>query len=95
MRAITVSTCSLNQWALYFHGNKERILEAVRRARKNGFALLVTPELSICGYSCLDALLERDTTEHSWEVLKDLLEDESCRDILIDVGLPAFYRSCL
>ena len=76
MRTITVSSCNLNQWALDFVGNRDRILEAVRRAKKDGSALLITPELSICGYSCLDAFLEQDTILHSWEVC--VLSD-SCR----------------
>jgi len=95
MRAITVSSCNLNQWALDFVGNKERILEAVRKAKKDGSSLIVTPELSISGYSCLDAFLEKDTTLHSWEVLKDLVEHEDCQEILLDVGMPVLYRSCL
>ena len=95
MRAITVSSSNLNQWALDFVGNKERILEAVRKARKDGSALLVTPEMSICGYNCLDAFLEQDTTLHSWEVLKDLIDHEDCQDILLDLGMPIMHRSCL
>ena len=95
MRTITVSSCNLNQWALDFVGNRDRIIEAVRRAKKDDSALLVTPELSICGYSCLDAFLEHDTTTHSWEVLQDLLDHEDCQGIIVDVGLPIIHRSCL
>lgn len=95
MRAITVSSCNLNQWALDFSGNKQRILEAVRKAKKDGSSLIITPELSICGYSCLDAFLEKDTTLHSWEVLRDLIEHDDCQDILLDVGMPVLHLSCL
>ena len=95
MRAVTVSSCNLNQWALDFEGNKKRILEAVRAARNDDSLLIITPELSICGYSCLDAFLEKDTVDHSWEVLRDFLQDASCQDILLDVGMPVMYRSCL
>ena len=95
MRAITVSSCNLNQWALDFVGNQERIIEAVRRAKNDGSSLLITPELSICGYSCLDAFLEKDTTLHSWEVLKDLIEHDVCQGILLDVGMPVLHRSVL
>lgn len=95
MRAITVSSCNLNQWALDFVGNKERILEAVRRAKKDRSSLIVTPELSVSGYSCLDAFLEQDTTLHSWEVLKDLIDHGECQNILVDVGMPVMHRSCL
>lgn len=95
MRIVTVSSCNLNQWALDFVGNRDRIIEAVKRARRDGSSLLVTPELSICGYSCLDAFLERDTTTHSWEVLRDLIKHEDCQNIIVDVGLPIIHRSCL
>ncbi|KAL9038623.1 MAG: hypothetical protein Q9214_005205 [Letrouitia sp. 1 TL-2023] len=59
MRVITVSTCNLNQLALDFVGNFERILEAVRKAKADGSSLIITPELSLSGYSCLDAFLEQ------------------------------------
>lgn len=59
MRVITVSTCNLNQLALDFEGNFQRILEAVRKARADGSSLIITPELSLSGYSCLDAFLEQ------------------------------------
>jgi hypothetical protein len=33
-------------------------------------------------------VLESDTFLHSWEMLARVLEDNACRDILIDVGMP-------
>lgn len=44
---------SLNQWALDFEGNLERILESIKRAKLAGAKLRVGPELEICGYGCL------------------------------------------
>ena len=44
---ITVATCSLNQWALDFAGNLERILESIRIAKERGARLRVGPELEI------------------------------------------------
>ncbi|KAI4119281.1 MAG: hypothetical protein LQ345_000804 [Seirophora villosa] len=93
MRAITVSSCNLNQWSLDFVGNRDRIIEAVKKAKQDGARLIITPELSICGYDCLDAFLELDTTMHSWEVLAELLT--KCRDILVDVGMPVLHRTVL
>ena len=95
MRAVTVSSCNLNQWALDFIGNKERILEAIRRAKKNGSSLIVTPEMSICGYNCLDAFLEKDNSQFCFEVLQDLLQHDDCQGIIIDVGMPILHQSCL
>lgn len=38
---------SLNQWALDFDGNLERILESIRIAKERGSKLRVGPELEI------------------------------------------------
>lgn len=40
---------SLNQWALDFEGNCERIIESIRQAKKAGATLRVGPELEITG----------------------------------------------
>ncbi|KAJ3189551.1 glutamine-dependent NAD(+) synthetase [Irineochytrium annulatum] len=87
MDVITVATCSLNQWAMDFEGNKARILESVARAKEMGAVYRLGPELEICGYGCNDHFLEGDTITHSWEVLADLLESPICQDILVDVGM--------
>lgn len=54
----TIATCSLNQWALDFEGNAERIIESIRIAKERGATLRVGPELEITGYGCLDHFLE-------------------------------------
>ena len=95
MRAITVSSCNLNQFSLDFHGNHQRILQAVRIAKKDGLCLIITPEVSVCGYSCLHAFLELDTELHSWEVLRELIASDECQNIIVDVGMPVRHDSCL
>lgn len=55
---ITLATCALNQWALDFEGNAERIIESVRVAKEKGASLRVGPELEVSGYSCQDHFLE-------------------------------------
>jgi len=42
---ITLATCSLNQWALDFEGNAERIIASIRQAKKAGAKLRVGPEV--------------------------------------------------
>ncbi|CAF9938208.1 MAG: hypothetical protein ALECFALPRED_007571 [Alectoria fallacina] len=37
---------------------------SLRRAKNDGSALVITPELSITGYACLDEFLAKDTTMH-------------------------------
>ncbi|RKO97911.1 hypothetical protein CXG81DRAFT_27171 [Caulochytrium protostelioides] len=90
---VTVATCSLNQWALDFEGNFNRIVESVRRAKAAGARFRLGPELEITGYGCNDHFYENDTYTHSWEVLAQLLQHPECRDILIDVGMPVRYRN--
>ncbi|RUS33099.1 hypothetical protein BC938DRAFT_473096 [Jimgerdemannia flammicorona] len=84
---ITVATCALNQWALDFEGNLNRILESIRIAKKRGATLRVGPELEISGYGCFDHFLEGDTYLHSWEMLSIILNNEETHGILLDVGI--------
>ncbi|KAI9366158.1 hypothetical protein DFJ73DRAFT_807297 [Zopfochytrium polystomum] len=87
-----LATCSLNQWALDFEGNRSRILESVRRAKQRGAAYRLGPELEITGYGCNDHFLESDTYMHSWEVLAELLKSDECSDIVCDVGMPVMFK---
>lgn len=43
------TTSSLNQWALDWEGNAERIIESIRQAKAAGAKLRVGPELEITG----------------------------------------------
>ncbi|EPQ29776.1 uncharacterized protein PFL1_02449 [Pseudozyma flocculosa PF-1] len=92
---ITVSTCSLNQWALDFDGNKQRILESIALAKHAGSTLRVGPELEIPGYGCFDHFLEPDTVLHSWQVLAEILASDATDGILCDLGMPVLHRSTL
>ncbi|KAK9456216.1 hypothetical protein V1511DRAFT_496866 [Dipodascopsis uninucleata] len=90
---VTLSTCSLNQWALDFEGNLERIIESIVMAKAEGSRLRVGPELEITGYGCLDHFLEGDTYLHSWEMYAKLLQSEETNDILLDVGMPVMHKN--
>uniref|UniRef100_I3J649 Glutamine-dependent NAD(+) synthetase n=1 Tax=Oreochromis niloticus TaxID=8128 RepID=I3J649_ORENI len=46
-RKVTVATCSLNQWALDFEGNCERILRSIEEAKAHGAKYRLGPELEI------------------------------------------------
>lgn len=91
---ITVSACNLNQWALDFKGNKERIVQSILIAKKQGSKLRIGSELEVTGYGCLDHFYENDTITHSWEVLADIIRDTKLYDILIDIGMPLLYENC-
>lgn len=90
---VTLATCNLNQWALDFEGNRDRILESIRQAKAQGAIFRTGPELEVTGYGCLDHFLEPDVYQHSWEVFRDILTSEDSTDILIDIGLPVMHKN--
>ncbi|KAJ2778766.1 glutamine-dependent NAD(+) synthetase [Coemansia interrupta] len=92
---VTVATCALNQWALDFQGNVQRIAQSIRQAKALGARLRIGPELEIPGYGCHDHFLEPDTTRHSWEALGELLQDKTLGDIIVDTGMPVLHRNVL
>ncbi|KAF2193783.1 putative glutamine-dependent NAD(+) synthetase [Zopfia rhizophila CBS 207.26] len=92
-RLMTVATCSLNQWALDFEGNLARIKESIHEAKRRGAHLRCGPELEVCGYGCLDHFLEADLYLHCWEMCLMILTDETCNDILLDIGMPVIHRN--
>jgi len=47
--SLVLMQSSLNQWALDFEGNAERIIESIRQAKAAGATLRVGPELEITG----------------------------------------------
>ncbi|XP_062051657.1 glutamine-dependent NAD(+) synthetase isoform X5 [Lepus europaeus] len=92
-RKVTVATCALNQWALDFEGNLQRILKSIEIAKSRGARYRLGPELEICGYGCWDHHHESDTLLHSFQVLAALLESPVTRDIICDVGMPVMHRN--
>lgn len=90
---VTVATCNLNQWALDFEGNRDRIIESIRRAKAEGASFRTGPELEVTGYGCLDHYLESDTYLHSWEMLAQIISHEDCQDIMLDIGMPVMHKS--
>ncbi|KAI9457177.1 hypothetical protein HD554DRAFT_2207240 [Boletus coccyginus] len=91
---ITLAT-SLNQWALDFQGNYERIIESIVIAKQRGATLRVGPELEIPGYGCYDHFLEGDTVLHSWEVLAKILASEETMGIVCDIGMPVMHKNVI
>ncbi|XP_042640667.1 glutamine-dependent NAD(+) synthetase isoform X2 [Tyto alba] len=92
-RAVSVAACALNQWALDFEGNLERIFRSIDIAKSKGARYRLGPELEICGYGCSDHYYESDTLLHSFQVLAKLLESPATQDIICDVGMPVLHRN--
>lgn len=87
---VCISSCVLNQWAMNFSGNVERILSAISEAKSAGSKLLLTSELSITGYGCEDHFLESGTLFQSILSLADLLQ-RAPSDIVFVVGMPWLF----
>uniref|UniRef100_A0A7S4AGJ1 NAD(+) synthase (glutamine-hydrolyzing) n=1 Tax=Pseudo-nitzschia australis TaxID=44445 RepID=A0A7S4AGJ1_9STRA len=86
---LTVATCTLNQWALDFDGNLERVVESCNQAKAAGAKYRLGPELEICGYGCEDHFLEADTIDHSWQSLIQLLtQTDTTVGMICDFGMP-------
>ncbi|CAB1339604.1 unnamed protein product [Coregonus sp. 'balchen'] len=92
-RKVILATCSLNQWALDFDGNLERILRSIAIAKSHGAKYRLGPELEICGYGCADHFYESDTLLHCFQVLRKLLESPVTQDIICDVGMPIMHHN--
>uniref|UniRef100_A0A6I8RS29 Glutamine-dependent NAD(+) synthetase n=1 Tax=Xenopus tropicalis TaxID=8364 RepID=A0A6I8RS29_XENTR len=92
-RKVTVATCALNQWALDFEGNLNRILRSISIAKEKKARYRLGPELEICGYGCSDHFYESDTIFHSFQVLAKLLESPETTDIICDVGMPVMHKN--
>ncbi|KAI3404420.2 QNS1 [Candida oxycetoniae] len=90
---VTLATCNLNQWALDFEGNRDRIVQSILEAKKQGAKLRVGPELEICGYGCLDHFSENDLYQHSWEVYGEILQNKETHGIILDIGIPVIHKS--
>ena len=68
--------------------NAARIADAARTAAADGVHLLVTPELSITGYSCGDLFFQKRLQDCALEALQQLVSDTADLAMLLVVGLP-------
>jgi len=92
-RLVKVATCNLNQWAMDFTGNLQRVKESIREAKAKGCTFRAGPELEITGYGCEDHFLENDTFIHAWASLANLLSDDTTDGILCHIGMPVMHRN--
>ena len=91
-----LAVCQLNQWAMSFTQNKENIIKSIREAKALGATYRLGPEMEVSGYTCEDHFFEIDTIRHSWDTLAAILTDEELtKDILVDIGMPLYYKNTL
>ena len=95
--SVKVASCTLNQWAMDFEGNKKRIIESLRQCVREKANIRIGPELEITGYGCEDHFLEEDTVIHSWEVLADIIthKEDFTANMLCDFGMPVNFRGII
>ena len=95
--SVKVASCTLNQWAMDFEGNKKRIIESLRQCVREKANICIGPELEITGYGCEDHFLEEDTVIHSWEVLADIIthKEDFTANMLCDFGMPVNFRGII
>jgi NAD+ synthase (glutamine-hydrolysing) len=68
-------------------GNANKLLDAAREAHAAGAVLLLTPEMSICGYPAEDLVLRRDFTS-ACEVALNRLAKDAPPGLALVVGYP-------
>lgn len=84
---------SLNQSAMDFQGNKDRIIQSIKFAVENNCVYRVGAELEVPGYSCDDHFKELDLYSHCWETVLEVLKTGYSEKVVIDLGMPILHRS--
>lgn len=75
--------------------NAKKIIEIIKEQSGAGVELLVFPELSLCGYTCGDLLLQKTLTDGCLAGLKEIAEATEKIKMLVFVGLPVVYQNKL
>ncbi len=75
--------------------NAKHIEVMVREAARRGVAVVVTPELSITGYTCGDLFLQSHLQKNALDTLEGLVERLSSYEIVAIVGVPLRCGSSL
>ena len=74
--------------------NKKEIIKAIDRALEENVRLLVTPELSVTGYTCADLFFTKALQESAEKALGDIVRYTDEKNIAVIVGMPVpFYNS--
>lgn len=75
--------------------NKEEIIKVIDKAVEEDVRLLVTPELSITGYTCADLFFTRTLLDSADKALLELAEYTKDKNICVIVGAPYIYKNKL
>lgn len=75
--------------------NKEEIKKVIDKALEEDVKLLVTPELSITGYTCADLFFTKALQQAADEALFDIVEYTNGKNMAVVVGMPIENQSKL
>lgn len=75
--------------------NKNEIIRAIDEAVKNETRLLVTPELSVTGYTCADLFFSKALYNSAMSALGEIAEYTNGKNIAVLVGVPVEYKNSL
>lgn len=75
--------------------NKNEIIRAIDEAVKNETRLLVTPELSVTGYTCADLFFSKTLYNSAISALVEIAEYTNGKNIAVLVGVPVEYKNSL
>ena len=75
--------------------NKEEIKKAIDKALQEQARILVTPELSITGYTCADLFFTKALQNAAEDALADIIEYTKDKNIVVIVGAPYKCKSKL
>jgi len=85
---LRIAAAQLNQTVGDFDGNARRIVDAARAALEQGVSVLLTPELSLCGYPPEDLLLRPAFYDKCEAALAFVRDQTAEMDLHLLVGLP-------
>lgn len=68
--------------------NAKEIIKEIKKANKLGVSIVVTPELSLTGYTCGDLFLQDKLLNDSEKALEEVLEKTKNIDIISILGMP-------
>jgi len=75
--------------------NAEQIILAMREAKENELHILVTPELSLTGYTCGDLFMQGVLLDGAVSAMESVLKATIGSDMIVVVGLPLCYLNKL
>lgn len=72
--------------------NKNEIIKAIDKALEEEVRLLVTPELSVTGYTCADLFFTRALLDGSKKVVSEIVDYTKDKNIFVVIGAPCEYQ---